>query len=112
MSAWQQRILAQRLPVEDAANWSRRNLAKFSRLNAEQTELAQRAATLGEIELLLTDAPVPDGSRLGLVLASKSRDISMMGAGDRAKLSPSTSPSYMRTWSSPPSLSAECTTAG
>ena len=93
MQSWQQRILLERLPVEDAANWSRRNLAKFSRLSAEQVDLAQSARSLGELELLLMNPPVPDGSRLGLVLASQSHNVSMLGKDNRAKSSPATAPS-------------------
>ena len=92
MQSWQQRILIERLPVEDAANWSRRNLAKFSRLTAEQVDLAQSAKSLGELELLLMNPPVPEGSRLGLVLASQSHNVSMLGKDNRAKSSPATAP--------------------
>ena len=92
MQSWQQRILLERLPVEDAANWSRRNLAKFSRLTAEQVDLAQSAKSLGELELLLMNPPVPEGSRLGLVLASQSHNVSMLGKDNRAKSSPATAP--------------------
>src|SRR5258705_5160193 len=50
MNEWQGRILAEKLPVRDAANWARRNMAKFSRFNAEQLQIAQRATTLAELE--------------------------------------------------------------
>jgi hypothetical protein len=93
MQHWQARILAERMPVEDAANWSRRNLAKFSRFSAEQMRIAQRASTLAEIELLLIDHPIPDGTRLGLAMASQPGMITMIGeARPVTKSSPATAP--------------------
>ncbi len=93
MQHWQQRILAERLPVEDAANWSRRNMAKFSRFSAEQIRLAQRATALAEIELLLIEAPIPEGTRMGLALASQP-GITIIGEGKQStKASPATAPS-------------------
>ena len=71
MQTWQSRILAQTLPVDDAKNWSRRNMAKFGRLNAERLALAQRAATLQELEMVLVEAPVADGARLDVLMANK-----------------------------------------
>ena len=78
MQDWQQRILVQGLPVADAAHWAKRNLAKFSSLNAEQLQLAQRAATLGELELLLASPPVPEGTRLGLALANPPSNLTLI----------------------------------
>jgi hypothetical protein len=85
---WQQRILAENLPVADAKNWALRNLAKFSRLTPERAALAQRAATLGELDALLVSAPIADGTSLELLLASKPGNISMVAA----KTSPAASP--------------------
>jgi hypothetical protein len=91
MQDWQAKILAFNLPVEDAKNWSRRNMAKFGALSADRLALAQRAGTLAELELAFIEAPVGDGSRLDVLMANKRGDISMLSSG--AKLSPATSPS-------------------
>ena len=91
MQAWQSRILATNMPVDDAKNWARRNLAKFSRLSRDRLALAQRASTLAELELVLLDAPIPEGTHLDVLLASKPGDIAM--SGSIAKSSPATSPS-------------------
>ncbi len=93
MQAWQSRIVAFSLPVDDAKNWSRRNLAKFSRLNAERLALAQRAGTLEELELALLEAPIPAGTHLDVLMANKPGDIAMMGAHAMAKSSPASAPS-------------------
>ncbi len=92
MQTWQARILAFGLPVDDAKNWSRRNMAKFSRLNAERLALAQRASTLDELELALLDAPIPAGTHLDVLMANKPGDIAMIGARNVTKLSPATAP--------------------
>ena len=92
MQTWQARIVAFGLPVDDAKNWSRRNMAKFSKLNAERLVLAQRASTLDELELVLLEAPVPAGTQLDVLMANKPGDIAMMGARNVAKSSPATSP--------------------
>ncbi len=93
MQTWQARIVAFGLPVDDAKNWSRRNMAKFSKLNPERLALAQRASTLDELELVLLEAPVPAGTHLDVLLANKPGDIAMMGARPVTKASPATSPS-------------------
>src|SRR5258706_2604080 len=92
MQAWQARILAMNLPVEDAKNWSMRNMAKFSRLDAERLALAQRAASLGELELALINAPLGAGTRLDVLLASQPAGVTMMGSRGAAKWSPATAP--------------------
>lgn len=92
MRDWQVRILAGGLPVDDAKNWSRRNLAKFGRLNAERLALAQQARTLDELELILLEAPIPAGSRLDVLLATKPSDITLLGEHNAQKLTPATAP--------------------
>jgi hypothetical protein len=65
MDFWQHRILTENLPVENPRNWSLRNAPKFARLTDAQLQLAQRAETIGELELLFIDAPLRDGTSLG-----------------------------------------------
>ncbi len=92
MQDWQARIIGLGQSAEDARSWSRRSLAKFGRLSAERLALAQRATTLGELELVLLEAPLGAGTPLNVLMANKPGDIAMMTTHVVGKSSPATSP--------------------
>jgi hypothetical protein len=92
MQQWQRRILAEGLPVADPGTWSLRHMAKLSRLAGDRLRLAQSANTLEELELLLLEPPIAEGTRLGFALAANPK-VTIIGGAARPKASPASAPS-------------------
>ena len=86
ITSWQSRIVAERLPVADPANWALRNMAKLSRLSDERIRLFLQATTIEELDLALVEAPIPEGTSLELLQAVDTPGISFAHAA-QAKVS-------------------------
>ncbi len=85
IQGWQSGLPFFNLPGDDAKAWSRRNLAKISRLGPERLALAQRAASVEELDLALLEAPIAEGANLGALLNSRPGGIQMIQGGSLAK---------------------------
>jgi hypothetical protein len=82
----QGRIDLQALSADEQKNWPRRTAAKLTRLNNAQLDMARRATSLDDLELLFITAPISNGTSLEALASSLPGDITIVAPTAAAKV--------------------------